>query len=90
MNKADAGKARKALLNRIRRVEGQLRGVQKLIEAGSDCALVAQQLAAARKALDGAFFELIACAMRGETSGPVAEESMRSQSIAADLLVKYG
>jgi DNA-binding FrmR family transcriptional regulator len=48
---------------RLKRVEGQLRAVQRMIDDGEDCEPVAQQLAAARKALDKAFFELMACAI---------------------------
>ena len=59
----DAAKARHELVLRLKRVEGQLRGVQRMIEAGEDCEPIAQQLSASRKALDRAFFELLACAI---------------------------
>lgn len=52
---------KKALCARLARVEGQVRGVQKLIEADADCEKIAQQLAAARKALDKAFFSMVGC-----------------------------
>jgi DNA-binding FrmR family transcriptional regulator len=55
--------ARRELVLRLKRVEGQVRAVQRMIEEGQDCEPVAQQLAAARKALDKAFFELMACAI---------------------------
>jgi DNA-binding FrmR family transcriptional regulator len=58
---ADA--SRRDLVLRLKRVEGQLRAVQRMIEEGNDCEPIAQQLAAARKALDKAFFELMACAI---------------------------
>lgn len=58
-----AAGARHDLVVRLRRVEGQLRGVQRLIEEGAGCEVVAQQLSASRKALDKAFFELLACAI---------------------------
>ncbi|MCU0722297.1 MAG: metal/formaldehyde-sensitive transcriptional repressor [Planctomycetes bacterium] len=45
----------KALLARVARLEGQIRGLRATIERGedSDCYAVMQQLAAARGALDG-------------------------------------
>ena len=43
---------KRALVLRLKRIEGQLRGVQRLIETDEDCEKIAQQLAAARKALD--------------------------------------
>ena len=46
---------KRALMMRLKRVEGQLRGIQRLIETDSDCEQVAQQMAAARKALDNLF-----------------------------------
>lgn len=56
--------ARHALVLRLKRVEGQVRGVVGMIESGEDCEAVAQQLSAARKALDKAFYELMACAIQ--------------------------
>jgi len=38
---------KKALCARLARIEGQLRGLQKLIETDADCEKVAQQMAAA-------------------------------------------
>lgn len=52
---------KRALMMRLKRVEGQLRGIQRLLEADSDCEQVAQQMAAARKALDKAFFSMVGC-----------------------------
>ena len=51
---------KRALCARLARVEGQLRGVQKLIDQEDDAVKVAQQLCAARKALDKSFYALIA------------------------------
>ncbi len=41
-------------LARLRRVEGQIRGIQRMIMEGRDCEAVATQLLAARAALDKA------------------------------------
>ena len=49
---------RTALLHRLRRAEGQLRGVQRLVEAEAPVGEVATQLAAVRKALDSAYLRL--------------------------------
>ncbi len=54
-------KHRHDLILRLKRVEGQLRGLQKMIEADEDCEKVGQQMAASRKALDRAFFQMIGC-----------------------------
>ena len=61
---------KKALVMRLKRIEGQLRGIQNLIESGSDCEAVAQQMSASRKALDKAFFALVGCVIsQGEIEG---------------------
>lgn len=49
---------------RLRRVQGQLGGVIRMIEEGQDCAAVVTQLAAASRALDRAGFKIIASGMR--------------------------
>lgn len=61
MSKLTDDAKKKSLRARLARVEGQLRGVQRLIELDSDCEEVAQQLSAARKALDKAFFTMVGC-----------------------------
>ncbi len=70
----------RALTSRLRRAEGQVRAVARLIEEGESCEAVAQQLTAARRALDRAFFALVGCAVQ---HGQVAPEGV------ADLLAKY-
>jgi len=48
------------VVNRLRRAQGQIGGVIKMIEEGRDCADVVTQLAAASRALDRAGFKIIA------------------------------
>ena len=60
---------KRALILRLKRVEGQLRGIQNLIETEADCEKVAQQLAASRKALDKSFFALVGCILEQEDFG---------------------
>ena len=62
---------KKDLLHRLARIEGQLRGVQKLIalaDLPSDCDAVAQQMAAARKALDRSFVQLLTASIVTQTA----------------------
>ena len=42
---------RDQLQNRLKRIEGQVRGVQRMIEEGRDCRAVIQQLSAVRSAV---------------------------------------
>lgn len=59
-------KSRTDLLNRLKRAEGQLRGVQRMIEEGQGCMDIASQMAAARKALDSAYVRMTVCFMQQE------------------------
>ncbi|WP_457030756.1 metal-sensitive transcriptional regulator [Kitasatospora sp. P5_F3] len=53
-----------AVLNRLRRAQGQLAGVIAMIEAGRDCKDIVTQLAAVSRALDRAGFKIVASGMR--------------------------
>ena len=48
------------LLKRLRRDEGQIRGIQQMLVDGRDCRDVVTQISAASKALDQAGFKLVA------------------------------
>jgi DNA-binding FrmR family transcriptional regulator len=49
---------KKDLLNRLKRAEGQMRGVQRMIEEERDCEAILQQLTAVRSALHTASLSL--------------------------------
>lgn len=49
----------KKLLARVRRIRGQIEGIERAIQEGNDCYAVLQQTAAARGALGGLMAELI-------------------------------
>lgn len=50
---------RKAMVNRLRRVEGQLRGIQKMIIEDKPCQDILIQLSAARKAMQQGCIEIL-------------------------------
>ena len=52
------------VVKRLRRAQGQIGGVIRMIEEGRDCADVLTQLAAASRALDRAGFKLVASGLR--------------------------
>ena len=62
-----------AVLNRLRRAQGQLNGVISMIEQGRDCKDVVTQLAAVSRALDRAGFKIVATGLRECTNGNGAE-----------------
>ncbi|MED5524232.1 metal-sensing transcriptional repressor [Gallaecimonas pentaromativorans] len=77
------------MLKRLARVEGQIRGVQKLIREEADCEKVMQQLTASRKALDKAFFEMMACVIEGNVLDNGAADNAERMSEIRRLLTKY-
>lgn len=50
---------RRAMLNRLKRVEGQLRGIQRMIVEDQPCHSILVQLSAARKAMQQACIEIL-------------------------------
>lgn len=51
-------------INRIKRAQGQLAGVLRMLEEGRDCEDVVTQLAAVSKALDRAGFAIVATGLQ--------------------------
>ena len=62
-----------AVLNRLRRAQGQLAGVISMIEQGRDCKDVVTQLAAVSRALDRAGFVAGTGRVESQTGGRPAE-----------------
>lgn len=54
----------KSVLNRLKRAQGQIAGIVKMIEDGRDCEDVITQLAAVSRALDRAGFAIIATGLQ--------------------------
>lgn len=60
LDPTDMGK----VINRMKRAQGQLTGIIRMLEEGRDCEDVVTQLSAVSKALDRAGFAIIASGMR--------------------------
>jgi CsoR family transcriptional regulator, copper-sensing transcriptional repressor len=67
-------KSRTDLLNRLKRAEGQLRGIQRMIEEGEECLAIAGQMSAVRKALDSAYVRMTVCFMEQELSARMGDK----------------
>lgn len=55
---------RKRILNRLRRLEGQVRGLQTMIESGKECDAVLTQVMAAKSALNQVGLHIVGHAMK--------------------------
>lgn len=80
----------KKVVNRIKRAEGQMRGVQKMMDEESDCQSVVTQLKAIRSSLDRAIGLIVAenlvdC-LEDETLNQEDRDQMVQQAV--ELIVK--
>jgi len=55
---------RKRILNRLRRLEGQIRGLQTMVESGKDCDAVLTQVMAAKSALNQVGLHIVGHSMK--------------------------
>lgn len=83
-----------ALLARLRRVEGQVRGLARMVEEESYCIDVLTQVSATTKALEAVALALLddhlmhCVAEASEQGGAVAAEKLREASAAIARLVR--
>jgi DNA-binding FrmR family transcriptional regulator len=81
---------KKDLMHRLARIESQLHAIQKLIALAAephDCDAVAHQLAAARKALDRSFVQLVTSSIVNQNGngGELADAQASAARLAALL-----
>jgi DNA-binding FrmR family transcriptional regulator len=92
------GEARTDIINRLKRAEGQMRGIQRMVDEGAPCIDIAIQLAAVGRAVDSACHRLavgfvqqeIVAAAEAAAGQPVSKQRLGSliddlQSMLAKL-----
>ena len=79
-------KHRTDLLNRLKRAEGQLRGVQRMIEEGQPCLDIASQISAVRKALDSAYVRMTVCFMEQELGAGLDDDDAAGRQRLSTVL----
>lgn len=85
MSALTTDKHRNELLNRLKRAEGQLRGVQRMVEEGQPCLDLFSQMTAVRKALDSACVHMTMCYMGQELESRLHLDEGRSDELAGVL-----
>ncbi|KFJ90984.1 hypothetical protein JF55_15270 [Pseudomonas sp. 1-7] len=80
--------SRDAILKRLARVEGQIRGIQAMIRRGDECEAVAQQFSAARKALEKAYQQMLVCLAEDAILSPDQSNSEKLAQVRA-IFTKY-
>ncbi|MCK4273911.1 MAG: metal-sensitive transcriptional regulator [Dehalococcoidales bacterium] len=73
--------SREAIVKRLKRIEGQIRGLQKMVADERECESIVTQLAAVRSAIDGVGALVLnnyikICTPRGSKTDPGVYESM--------------
>ena len=86
MTKLTDASARTDILNRLKRAEGQIRGVQRMIEEGENCLKISQQFSAVRKALDSTYLRMTMCFMEQELEACMQPDD--AQKTGLDLMLK--
>lgn len=82
-----------AILSRLRRIEGQIRGIEKMVDTDTYCIDVLTQVSAATKALQSVALSLVNdhlghCVRDAISNGDNADEKIAEASAAIARLVK--
>lgn len=86
--------SKEAVLKRLRRIEGQVRGLQRMVDEDQYCIDILTQISASTKALQAVALELLEdhlghCVTNAiATGGPDAQDKIREASAAIERLVK--
>ena len=82
------------LLKRLRRAEGQVRGIQRMVDSDTYCIDILTQVSAATKALENVALELLddhlahCVAEAAREGGSVADDKIKEASAAIARLVR--
>ncbi|MDO8286429.1 MAG: metal-sensitive transcriptional regulator [Rhodoferax sp.] len=80
----------KDMTNRLRRIEGQVRGLVDMIEKGRSCEEVATQMSATRKAMDKAFYRMMTCSLiEAVNESENEEQAIQEVERSARLMEKF-
>ena len=77
LNPAEMG----AVVNRLRRAQGQIGGILRMIDEGRDCQDIVTQLAAVNRALDRAGFAIIATGLKQCLTDSNGQQSVDIQTL---------
>jgi DNA-binding FrmR family transcriptional regulator len=77
---------KKKLISRIRRIRGQLEGVERAIEGEKGCFEVLQTVAAARGAMNSLVAEIVEDHVRFHVLDPDAKRSSKQAQAAEELI----
>ena len=70
-----------AVANRLRRAQGQIGGILRMIEGGRDCTDIVTQLSAVNRALDRAGFAIVSSGLKQCLTEPDGADSMDTKAM---------
>jgi DNA-binding FrmR family transcriptional regulator len=79
--------SKETLKQRLKRAEGQIRGIQKMIESGRECEAIITQLAAVRSAVEGIAALLLKNYMKICFEGETPTECVNVESLARAIAI---
>lgn len=84
------GTCDKQILNRLKRAEGQVRGIQKMIEDEKECVDVITQLSAVRSSIDRIMGMIVAENLKTCLEHPESDEALQGEKIqqAINMIIK--
>ena len=83
---------KKKLVNRVRRLRGQLDGIERALEEERECSGILQQIAACRGAMNGLMLVVLEGHVREHVLDPdqtASEEQARATKALVDVLRSY-
>jgi DNA-binding FrmR family transcriptional regulator len=83
---AHVAREKTKLLNRLKRIKGQVEAIERAVESDQECARVLQQATACRGALDGFIGEVIEDHIRAHLVDPHAPKDDPRVQAAEDLI----
>ena len=75
-----------AILNRLRRIEGQVRGVQRMVDEDAYCIDILTQVAAVQTALEQVAVNVLDAHVRGCVAGAVAGDGAEADEKLDELM----
>lgn len=78
---AHISKDKKKLLTRVRRIKGQAEALERVLDQGSECSAVLQQIAAIRGAVNGLMAEVLEGHIRDHLGPAVVDPQQRTEDV---------
>ncbi|MGB6177979.1 metal-sensitive transcriptional regulator [Carnobacterium sp.] len=90
MDTSDKQEQKKKIINRLKRTEGQVRGIQKMIDEDKECIDVITQLSATRASIDRVMGMIVAENLKNCFENPTndAQEQEQKMNQAINMIIK--